>query len=286
MHSITDGIYYQDVYAGVVLGAVILPEGTLFIDTPFRPDQARAWKSLLLTQSRGDYQLLINLDEHVDRTLGNRYIDLPILAHHNTFHVIANRTNIFKGQQPETGSEWEKYPEMIGARWTPPDITFTDSLSIHWSKTDIQINHRPGPASGTSWVEIPSKQVIFVGDSVLMNEPPFLAEADIPLWLENLSMLRRRKYKDYTIVSGRSGLVLNEAVKSQQALLRSILGRLDRLSKRNAPPKNTDKMVPAILEKLDFPKKDESIYNQRLRYGLREYYKNHYGNPDEPAQED
>jgi glyoxylase-like metal-dependent hydrolase (beta-lactamase superfamily II) len=285
MLSITDGIYYQDVYAGVVLGAVILPEGTLVIDTPFRPDQARAWKSLLLSQSQGKFHILINLDEHVDRTLGNRYIDLPILAHHNTFQVIANRTNIFKGQQPETGSEWEKYPEMIGARWTTPDITFTESLSINWSKTIIQIDHRPGPASGTSWVEIPEKQVIFIGDSVLLNEPPFLAEADIPLWLESLSMLRRRKYKDYIIVSGRSGLVSNESIKSQQALLRSILGRLDRLAKRNAPPKDTAKMVPALMEKLDFSQKDESVYSQRLIYGLREYYKNHYENLDETAQE-
>ena len=116
MHSINDGIYYEDIYAGVVLGAVILPKGTLFVDTPFRPDQARTWKSYVLTQSRGSHRILVNLDEHVDRTLGNRYIDLTILSHKETHDIIANRANIFKGQQPDTGSEWEKYPEMIGAR--------------------------------------------------------------------------------------------------------------------------------------------------------------------------
>lgn len=285
MHSITEEIYYEDVYAGVVLGAVILPEGTLFIDTPFRPDQARAWKSYLLSKNRGNFRILINLDEHVDRTLGNRYIDLPILAHHNTLKVITNRTNIFKGQQPDTGSEWEKYPEMIGARWTQPDITFTDTISIHWSDTHIQIDHRPGPASGTCWVEIPEKQVIFVGDSVLSNEPPFLAEANIPLWLDSLSLLRRRKYQDYSIISGRSGPVSNEAVKAQQAFLRSTQGRLERLSKRNASPKHITRMVPALLEKFDYPQKHAAFYRQRLQYGLREYYKNHYTNLEESNQE-
>jgi hypothetical protein len=35
MKAITDGIYYQDVYAGVILGAVILPQGSLFMEIYF-----------------------------------------------------------------------------------------------------------------------------------------------------------------------------------------------------------------------------------------------------------
>lgn len=286
MHPIKEGIYYEDIYAGVVLGAVILPEGTLCIDTPFRPDQARAWKSYILTQSRSNHCILVNLDEHVDRTLGNRYIDLTILSHQKTFNTINNRTNIFKGQQPDTGSEWEKYPEMIGARWTPPDITFTNHLSIHWGDSTIAFDHRPGPASGAIWVEIPEKKVIFVGDSVIVNQPPFLAEADIPAWLETLSLLRRRKYQDYSIISGRSGPVPHEAIKSQQALLRSILGRLERMADRKNPPKNTFKMVSAIMAKLEVPKRYEKFFSQRLQYGLFEYYKTHYNHFEVPKQED
>jgi glyoxylase-like metal-dependent hydrolase (beta-lactamase superfamily II) len=285
MHSITDGIYYEDVYAGVVLGAVILPKGILFVDTPFRPDQARAWKSYVLTQGRGIFRILLNLDEHVDRTLGNRYIDLTILAHQATQENIANRTNIFKGQQPETGSEWEKYPEMIGARWTLPDLTYSNQMTLHWSDDKVQIVHRPGPSRGATWVEIPEKKVLFVGDAISEDQPPFLADADIPSWLEILSLLRRRKYQDYTIISGRSGPVSHEAIKVQQAFLRSIQGRLERLANRNAPPKNTAKMVTALLEKLTFPTRHETFYRQRLHFGLQEYYKMHYFQPDEAEQE-
>lgn len=285
MHAITEGIFYEDIYAGVVLGAVILPKGTLFIDTPFRPDQARAWKSYVLTQGRGSNRILVNLDEHVDRTLGNRYIDLTILAHQETLNIIANRTNIFKGQQPETGAEWEKYPEMIGARWTLPDITFTEHLTLYWGDDVIHIDHRPGPSAGAIWVEIPDKKVVFVGDSVVANQPPYLADAYIPTWLDALSLLRRRRYQDYSIISGRSGPIPHETIKEQQALLRSIQGRLERLANRNRPPKDTVKMVPTLLDKMSFPKRYETFYLQRLQHGLREYYKIHYYNPDETVQE-
>ena len=286
MHSINDGIYYEDIYAGVVLGAVILPKGTLFVDTPFRPDQARTWKSYVLTQSRGSHRILVNLDEHVDRTLGNRYIDLTILSHKETHDIIANRANIFKGQQPDTGSEWEKYPEMIGARWTKPAITYTDQLSIHWGDAEIQILHRPGPSVGATWVEIPDKKVVFIGDCVVVNQPPFLADSNIPTWLDNLTLLRKRRYKDYSVISGRSGLIPHDAIKEHQALLRSILGRLERMANRNAPPKNTARMISALMAKIEFPKKYETFYRQRLLHGLHEYYKNHYNNRDESEKEE
>ena len=192
MHTITDGIYYQDTYAGVILGAVICPQGTLLIDSPFRPEQARSWKSSLLTQSRGTHRLMVNMDEHIDRTLGNRYIDLTILAHKKTADVIKNRSNVFKGQNFETGSEWEKYPDTIGARWAQPDLTFENQLNLYWGDCEIRMVHRPGPAKGAIWVEIPSKKVIFLGDAVLVDQPPFLANADIPTCIENLNLLRTR----------------------------------------------------------------------------------------------
>jgi glyoxylase-like metal-dependent hydrolase (beta-lactamase superfamily II) len=285
MHTITDGVYYQDAYAGVTLGAIILPLGTLLIDAPFRPEQARSWKSVLLTQSRGTHRLLVNLDDHIDRTLGNRYIDLTTITHQYTSEAIDNRANIFKGQTYETGSEWEKYPETIGARWTMPAITFNDHLQLHWGEDEIHLDHRPGPAEGAIWVEIPSKKIVFVGDAVLANQPPFLENAKIPAWLESISILRKRKYRDYTVVSGRSGPITAEDVKAQQALLRSIHGRIERLANRNAPIEETEKMIPALLEKLEYPNKQETFFTQRFKYGLHHYYSTHY-NPEETNSEE
>jgi len=285
MHTITDGIYYQDTYAGVVLGAVILPQGTLIIDSPFRPEQARSWKSSLLTQSRGTHRLMVNMDEHIDRTLGNRYIDLTILAHKKTADEIKTRSNIFKGQNFETGSEWEKYPDTIGARWAHPNLTFENQLNLYWGDCEILLEHRPGPAKGAIWVEIPSKKVMFLGDAVLVDQPPFLANADIPTWIENLSLLRTREYSNYTFISGRSGQITEDGVKAQMAMLKSIQGRLDTLAKRNSPPEGTEKMIPSILSRLDYAQKYEPYFTQRLQHGLHQYYLKHYSqdevSPDE-----
>jgi glyoxylase-like metal-dependent hydrolase (beta-lactamase superfamily II) len=285
MQAITDGIFYQNAYAGVTIGAVITPSGTLLIDSPLLPEEARPWKSILLTQSRGTHRLLVNLDEHIDRSLGNRYLDFSVLAHKKTAEFFETRSTVFKGQSFESGSEWENYPEILGSRWTQPNITFDDHLHLHWGKSEIHLNYRPGPSLGSIWIEIPSEKIVFIGDTAVENQPPFLENADIPAWLESLSLLRSRAYNDYTIISGRSGTITVDAVRNQHAFLKSILGRLDTMAKRESLPEETKKMVPALLSKINYPQKYERFYSQRLSHGLHQYFVKHYSpleiNPEE-----
>jgi len=280
MQTITDGIYYENAYAGVTLGAIILPRGTLLIDTPLQAEDARFWKSILLAHSLGEYRLMINLDMHTDRIIGNRSIGLTILAHQEVAETIDNRTAVFKGASGASSSEWEKCQEVIGTRWIRPDITFSTCLNLHWGEPEILIEHHPGPAPGAIWVEIASKKIVFVGDAVVEHQPPFLADADLLAWIETLSVLRTPKYRDYTIVSGRSGPLTIEAVRSQHEFLRSVLRRLETLINRKAPPEETEKMIPALLAKITYPPELEDFYAQRLRYGLRQYYIRHYRTAD------
>ena len=65
MQAISDEIYYEDSIPGVTLGVIILPGGTLLIDSPLRAEDARSWKSTILTQGRGTHRLLVNMDEHL-----------------------------------------------------------------------------------------------------------------------------------------------------------------------------------------------------------------------------
>ena len=92
MQAISDQIYFEDSIPGVTLGIIILPGGTLLIDTPLRAEDARSWKSTILTQSRGTHRLLVNMDDHFDRTIGNRFMGLTILAHKNYVSTYENRS--------------------------------------------------------------------------------------------------------------------------------------------------------------------------------------------------
>jgi glyoxylase-like metal-dependent hydrolase (beta-lactamase superfamily II) len=233
-------------------------------------------------------RLLLNLDAHPDRTLGARALDCTIVAHQKTAQVFRNRPTIFKGQNVETGAVWETYTDAIGMRWVPPDITFTQRMSLYWGGPEIVLDYRPGPTPGAIWVVVPAEKVVFVGDTVILDQPPFLASGDLETWLESLDLLLT-SYRDYLIISGRGGPANVEAVRTQHGCIKNVIKGVERLAKRNAPPEATEELISTLLTEFSFAPERRERYIQRLRYGLHHYFTRRYRPAsalEEPSLED
>jgi len=276
MEQIENGIYYEDSFPGVTLGAVILPQGTLLIDSPLRVEDGRSWKTSIINRGRGTHRLLVVLDANHDRNLGARTLDFPILAHEETAATFQDRTAVFKGQNLETGAEWERFMEVLGTRWVHPTLTFTKKMHILWGAYEIIIEHHPGPMAGSSWVMLPEAKVVFVGDTITGKHPPFLAHANLTAWIESLDLLLSPTYRGFTIVGGRDGLATAKTVRSARSFLKKALKELEKTSQRGASPEAIEKLIPKLLSDFDPPKNLESLYRQRLTYGLQQYYSRTY----------
>ena len=279
MEEISSSIYYENSFSGVTLGAILLPQGTILLDAPLRAEEGRSWRSTLNSLGASPNRVLVNLDAHPDRTLGARGMDCTIIAHQKTALVFRSRPSVFKGQNSESGSEWEAYDEAVGTRWAVPDLTFTEHLLIHWGPYPVILEQHPGPMPGAIWVILPEEKIIFVGDAVLANQPPFLAHADIEEWFESLDYLQNN-YKDFMIISGRGGLIPSQYIREQQHLLKHIQRGIDKITKLTDLANITEKMIPSILNELDYPEFMEEQYIQRLRHGLAQYNLHHYGAND------
>jgi glyoxylase-like metal-dependent hydrolase (beta-lactamase superfamily II) len=275
MHQIDRGIYYEDSYLGVTLGGMVYSYGTIMVDAPLRAEDARTWRSALVNQRSGINRMLVNLDAHPDRTLGARGLDCTILAHQKTAQVFRNRPAIFKGQNTETGAIWETYLDAIGMRWAAPDITFTDSMSLHWGGPEVVLEHHPGPTPGAIWAVLPTAKVVFVGDLVVINQPPFLSNADFTVWLESLDLLLNQ-YSDFTIVSGRGGLASIDAVQAQHQFLKDTLVGIEQLARSNEAPEVTEKLIPGLMAAFTLDDDQRERFTQRMHYGLYQYFARRY----------
>lgn len=283
MQEISHGIYYENGYPGVTLGALVLPSGTVMIDAPLRAEDARTWRMALAGQGGNHRRLLVNMDTHTDRTLGARAMECTIIAHQKTAQLFRSRPSVFKGQNADSGSEWETQNDTVGTRWAIPDITFSQQVSIHWGYPDLLLEYHPGPAAGALWALLPAEKIVFVGDAVLSNQPGFLANAELPAWLETLELLADT-YGGFTVVGGRGGPVTLEDVQAQQRHLKNVLKALEKLAKHGAPPEATDDLVSSLLADFNFSPKLEEQYAQRLRHGLFQYYIRHYRPSDSAAE--
>jgi glyoxylase-like metal-dependent hydrolase (beta-lactamase superfamily II) len=276
MQLIADNIYIEDHYLGVTLGVIQQPRGLIQIDAPPSPEDSRSWRAALMSLSGGPERLLVNLDAHPDRTLGARAMDCTVLAQEKTAAVFRSRPTTFKAQGAETGADWETIPGLGTVRWAPPEISFGDQMILHWGESPVIFEHHPGPTSGAMWGIIPEQKVAFIGDLVPKNQPPFLAHADLPSWLESLEILSGSDYRGYTFVSGRGGTVSSSAVKTQAELIKQIHDKLEKMAAKGQHPEATEKLIEIFLAHFKSSAARHKQYVQRMRYGLRHYYARHY----------
>jgi glyoxylase-like metal-dependent hydrolase (beta-lactamase superfamily II) len=276
MQEIAPHVFIETGFPGVTLGAVNWPHGLILIDAPFRVEDTRSWRSTLLNLSGGVDRLLVNMDAHFDRTLGSRAMEVTIVSHDKLTQIFRNRPNTFKTQSAETGADWEQYNGMGSIRWAPPEITFTEKLHIYWDETPLLLGSHPGPAAGAIWMELPKDHIVFIGDAVVKNQPPFLTTADLPAWIETLKVLLSPAYQDYLFVSGRGGLVVHKEVHAMLTLLEEINRKLEHLASEVAPVDEVEKLAPILLKQIEFSIQRQLQYRQRLTWGLRQYYLRHY----------
>ncbi|HMD89456.1 MAG TPA: hypothetical protein VKF38_09865 [Anaerolineaceae bacterium] len=276
MQEIAPHVNIETSYAGVTLAAINWPHGLILIDAPFRPDDTRSWRSALLNLGGGVDRLLINLDGHFDRTLGTRAMDCTVLGQEKMAQVFRNRPVTFKIQSVESGAEWELYNGLGSIRWAPPEITFTQQMRIHWDSSPMVLEYHPGPSVGAIWAILPEQHIVFLGDAVMPGQPPFLANADIPAWIETLRELSSPIYQDYFLVGGRGGLFLQDQIHKQINYLNRVHQLLEPLAAQKAAPEETESLVPALLKGISIPSDRETQYHQRLQWGLYQYYIRHY----------
>lgn len=275
MEQIEHGVLYENAYLGVTVGALLFPQGVVLIDAPLRPEDTRSWRASVVGTRNGPTRLLVSLDAHPDRTLGTRALESTIIAHQKAAQVFRNRPTIFKGQTIETGAAWETFGDAIGMRWSAPDITFTERMSLHLGGAEVILEAHLGPTPGSIWVIYPAMKVLFVGDLLTAGQPPFLGQADLPQWIEGLDIVIRQ-YSDFHIVAGRGGLGNLEDVQRLRSTLANLLQRMEKLASKNAPPESTQEIIPDLLKAYSFPARMTDLYTTRLKYGLQQCFARRY----------
>ncbi|MFM8370244.1 MAG: MBL fold metallo-hydrolase [Chloroflexota bacterium] len=285
MQEITKNIFIEDQFLGVTLGVIVTPRGLIQIDAPPSPEDARSWRASLMNLGGGIDRLLINMDAHPDRTLGARAMDCTVVAHEKTAYIFRTRPSTFKAQGEETGADWESIPGLGSVRWAPPEISFVDQMTLHWGSSPVMLEHRPGPSNGSIWVHMPEEKVIFVGDMVMKNQPPFLAGSNLKAWLESLDLLLESDYKGYTFISSRGGVVNTSVIKAQYDFLKHVHDKLNKSTSKKPNPAAVEKLVTSLLTWFKAPSARQKQFAQRLRYGLMHYNARQYHAPSNTPED-
>ncbi len=276
MKKLKGNIYYESSFTGATVGALLFSKDTVLVDAPLKPDEARAWLSDLNKAGAKSRRLAVNLDSHPDRTLGTQTLDAQVLTHRETVRQFRRRAAIFKALKQESGAEWEETPGLSGLRWVLPRVTFTDHTLLHFDGHELRVEMHPGPGPGACWLISAKDKVVFVGDTVVVGEPPFLAQADIPAWLKQLDLLGSRTFRGFTVIAGRGGKAAGKDIAAMRRFLKTAEEKLRALAKKKSAQAEIDKLAVKLAEKFKAPAKRKALYVQRLKFGLQNYFIRRY----------
>jgi glyoxylase-like metal-dependent hydrolase (beta-lactamase superfamily II) len=275
MQEIGKNIYLEESYSGVALGAVKLEHGLLLVDSPLRFSDQGSWRKKAAQLGEGGSQVTLMLDTHIDRTIGLRALGGCVLGHDKAAEILANRPANLRPQDFCAGAEAEALDLPTNVRWAQPAMTFSNTMAFYTDKSCVRITHQPGAHQAGCWVRLDAEKIIFVGDSVVAHQPPFLAEASLQPWLDELAELSSDPLQDYRIVSSRNGLIRQKAIEKLSDFLSYIKEILPDLASQDDRDEAIADLLPGLLRKLSFDKKNAELYQKRLAYGLTKYLKCH-----------
>ncbi|TET96838.1 MAG: MBL fold metallo-hydrolase [Anaerolineales bacterium] len=266
MQKIATNVYLENKYIGVNLGLVITGEGLLLVDSPLHTEEVNEWFKVV--SERGQPKFLILLDSHPDRVLGSRTLKLPAIAQDQTLKTIREWADTFKGNAHPIGAEADQLKRITGVNNAIPEITFSERMVIHMGGKEIVFLHRPGPRPGSMWMVIPDLSVVFVGDTVTIDEPPYFGVSDIEAWLNSLDELRGSDMKSYTLISSCGGRINRKDINHMARFLRKVQSRVEKLDDEKNRDEEIERLAIDLMGDFSIRSIQEDLILKRLKTGL------------------
>ena len=269
MQELTPIVAIQQNALGLYTGIVQTTEGNILIDSPYRTDDYKAWGN---RATKSDAIFLVLLDTQYDRTLSAKGFDCIIVSQSDYLLPARPRQQAVKLQEEllATGDGHEQNGSP--SRPYSPEISFDQNMNLFFGGAEVLLEHHPGSNVAGIWAILPQEKVIFVGDSVMVNQPPFLAHCDPAAWAADMKLLASKAYKGYQIVSSRAGLVTLDQVREMGKLMTFIENSIGRLRENDADLDTYLELIPRVLKRIEYSPAEGELFFNRLRWGLTTYY--------------
>ena len=214
MEELAPGIYAETDFVGVNVGAIVTSKGMVAIDVPSFPRDARSWALTLHRTHHFAVHTALVTDFHGDRTLNTRWLNAPVITHSLTAERLFSYDKRFPGYLLESLNQ--RHPdrgrELSNSPVERPTISFDGKLTLFIGGKQIELTAVPGPTPSNIWVSIPDANILFVGDTLMVDTHPIITEGNSAQWLASLDKLEAMAPKLLAIVPGRGPVCDGSAI--------------------------------------------------------------------------
>jgi cyclase len=252
------------------VAAIDTGEGVILIDTPMLPNDARAWRAEIEWRMKQEIIYIINTDHHRAHVIGNQYFPTAtVIAHEHAWKEMKSygdsfRTrliNMYRDRIPEAVEEWKQHLRII-----KPEITFLGRTVIYKGDKEIHLIPLGGHTPATSVVFFPQERLLFTGDLVITDRPPFLSQGNTKEWLQALTYLRKLRYD--VLIPGHGEPTGKEATERMSDYLRMVRRKVRSAYRSGLPKADTARSLSHLIRYWPIPPSEKPKADRRFKSGL------------------
>jgi cyclase len=270
IREIAPGVFVETEYHGANVAFIVTGEGVILVDTPMLPDEARQWRVEIKQRTDEEIIYIINTDHHRAHVIGNQHFPTAtVIAHEHAWKEMKSygdsfRTrliNMYRDRIPEAVEEWKEHLEII-----KPEITFTGRTILYKGDKEMHLIPVGGHTLATSVIHFPNEKLLFTGDAVVTNRPPFLSQGNTKQWLEALTYLRKLRYD--VLIPGHGELTGKEATEKMSEYLRMVRRKVRSAYRAGLPKADTARSLSHLIRFWPIPPFEKPKADRRFKSGL------------------
>jgi glyoxylase-like metal-dependent hydrolase (beta-lactamase superfamily II) len=223
LQQISPSIHVETERLGSNNGIIVSAGRVVLVDTPHRPTDAKHWATVVA--GFGEVDHIIHTDHHPDHTIGNAFLPGRVVAHAVTRQRLRDEP---------FGRDYLEYlygfidPAALDDErsFTPrlPDVTFTDSMTLHHGELTIDLIHAPGHTRNTIAVHVTEEGVLFSGDNVCPQGLPSFQDCTLERWFTVLDELEALDFS--VLVGGHGDVGGRELIERYRGMGREVVGQV------------------------------------------------------------
>jgi len=270
IQEMAPGIFVETEFHGANVGFILTSEGVILIDTPMLPNDARLWQEEIRQRTSKEIRYIINTDHHRAHIVGNQYFPMAtVIAHEFAWKNMQSygdsfRTrllNLYGDRIPEAAEEWRQHLEI-----TLPEITFTARTILFSGDKEIQMIPVGGHTPATTVVYFSHEKLLFAGDLVVTDRPPFLSQGNTKEWLQALTYLRKLQYD--ILIPGHGEVTGKEATERMSEFLRLVRRKVRSAYRAGLSKADTARSLRYLIHHWPIPPFEKPKADRRFKSSL------------------
>lgn len=270
IREIAPKIFVETKFHGANVAFIDTGEGVILIDTPMLPKEARQWRTEIGKRTDQEIIYIINTDHHRAHVIGNQFFPTAtVIAHERAWKEMKSygdsfRTrliNMYRDRIPAAVEEWKQTLEII-----KPEITFSGRTLLFKGDKEIHLIPVGGHTPATTVIYFPNEKLLFTGDAVVTNRPPFLSQGNTKEWLEALTYLRKLRYD--ILIPGHGELTGKEATENMSNYLRMVRRKVRSAYRSGLPKADTARSLSHLIRYWPIPPFEKPKADRRFKSGL------------------